>query len=101
MPATKVLEYHDEFPGGDRVAAVAWSVPESEAFPEGVKYSFQYLGPEDEAVLRYDNAHDVRGVGRHHRHHGGDVEPVDFEGLEAHLEQFLDEVQTIHERRFD
>lgn len=100
MPAAKVFEFDDEFPAGDRWAAIAWTVPESPEFPEGVKYSFQYLGPDDEAVLRYDNANDAHGVGRHHRHHRGAVEGIEFEGLRPHLERFLEEVATIHEREF-
>lgn len=100
MPARPRFEDHGEFPQGDRYEAVAWSVPESEAFPEGVKYSFQYLGPDDEQVLRYDNANDAHGVGRHHRHHRDEVEGIEFEGLRSHYRRFLDEVETIHEREF-
>lgn len=40
MPARRIFETTDEFPAGDRWEAVAWEVPESEQFPEGVKYSF-------------------------------------------------------------
>lgn len=100
MPV-KAFEAADEFPAGDRWEAIAWSVPESEAFPEGVKYSFQYLGPDDEAILRYDNANDAHGVGRHHRHHCGTVEENEFDGLASHVERFLEEVHTIHDRTYD
>ena len=98
MTATRVFEGDDEFPEGDRWEAIAWAVPESESFPAGVKYSFQYLGPDDEEILRYDNANDAHGVGRHHRHYRGDVEGIDFESLRSHFERFLEEVATIHER---
>jgi len=100
MPATKLIEATDEFPAGDRWKAVAWRVPESEAFPEGVKYSFQYLAPDNTELLRYDNANDAPGVGRHHRHREGTVEGIAFEGLRAHFERFLTEVETIHDRKF-
>lgn len=100
MSATKVFEAHDEFPTGDRWEAIAWAVLESEQFPEGVKYRFQYLGPEDENILRYDNAHDGHGVGRHHRHYRGTVEGIEFESLRTHIERFLTEVERIHEREF-
>lgn len=95
-----MLETTDEFPTGDRWEAIAWAVPESERFPEGVKYSFQYVGPDDESVLRYDNANDAHGVGRHHRHYRGDVEGLAFEGLRSHLERFLEEVERIHDNEF-
>ncbi|MFC3959722.1 toxin-antitoxin system TumE family protein [Halovivax cerinus] len=100
MPATKRFEAGDEFPAGDRWEALAWDVPRSDAFPEGLKYSFQYLGPADDAILRYDNANDAHGVGRHHRHYRGTVEGIEFEGLRSHVRTFLDEVETIHDREF-
>lgn len=100
MPAIKVFEDHHEFATGDRWEAIAWRVPESDEFPEGIKYSFQYLGPSDEELLRYDNANDAHDVGRHHRHLPDAIESVEFEGLRAHLEKFLDEIETIHEREF-
>ena len=89
------------------VAAGSWSLrsksvsvdgPKSDEFPEGLKYSFQYLGPADEEILRYDNANDAHGVGRHHRHYCGEVEGIEFEGLRSHIQKFLDEVETIHEQ---
>jgi len=100
MPARKIFEAGDEFPAGDRWEALAWAVPESDEFPEGVKYSFQYLGPDDEQILRYDNANDAHGVGRHHRHYRDGVEGIEFEGIQQHIEKFLTEVETIHEREF-
>lgn len=51
-------------------------------------------------MLRYDNANDAHGVGRHHRHYRGDVEGLAFEGLRSHLERFLEEVETIHDNEF-
>ncbi len=100
MPATKILEEDDEFPSGDRWRILAWDVPTSEEFPEGLKYSFQYLGPGDEQILRYDNANDAHGVGRHHRHYRGEVKGIEFEGLRPHIEKFLNEVETIHDDKF-
>ena len=100
MPARNVFEDDDEYPTGDRWEALAWEVPKSEAYPTGLKYSFQYLGPADEEILRYDNANDAHGVGRHHRHYRGTVDGIEFEGLRSHIEQFLSEVEEIHEQEF-
>lgn len=100
MPARKVIEADDEYPAGDRWEAIAWRVPEIEAYPEGVKYSFQYLAPDDTELLRYDNANDAHGVGRHHRHRNDTVEGIDFDDLRAHLAEFLNEVEIIHEQAF-
>jgi len=100
MPATKIFEDDDEFPEGDRWEASAWKVPESNESPDSVTYSFQYLGPADEEILRYDNPNDAHGVGRHHRHHRDEVEGIDFEGLPSHIETFLEAVETIHDQEF-
>lgn len=100
MPATKIFEAGNEFPAGDRWEAIAWDVPETGAFPTGFKYSFQYLGPDDEEILRYDNANDAHGVGPHHRHYRGDVEGIAFTDLRSHYERFIEEVKTIHDREF-
>lgn len=99
LPATKIFEA-DEFQEGDRWEALAWDVPTSDEFPEGLKYSFQYLGPADEEILRIRQPNDAHSAGRHHRHYRGEVERIEFEGLRSHIGKFLDEVQTIHEQEF-
>ena len=43
MPATVVYREEDEKPDGSRYEMVAWQVPETEDFPQGLKYSFQYM----------------------------------------------------------
>lgn len=63
-------------------------VPESETYPNGVKYAFHY-GEKgaDDPILRYDNHHGV-----HERHDGAHVEEIDFPGLGALFTQFRDEL---------
>ncbi|NHN42639.1 hypothetical protein G9C85_13510 [Halorubellus sp. JP-L1] len=63
-------------------------VPESEKFPDGVKYAFHY-GEKggDDPHIRYDNHH-----GTHERHEGDRVEEVRFTGYEALLERFRREI---------
>ena len=39
MPATVVYRDEGEKPDGSRYEVVAWQVPESEDFPQGLKYS--------------------------------------------------------------
>jgi len=41
MPATELYRDQGEKPDGSEYEMVAWQVPESEDFPEGLKYSFQ------------------------------------------------------------
>jgi hypothetical protein len=82
-----------ELGDGTIVEAKAWRVPESEEFPEGLKYSFQHYDPETgETLLRYDNYNKHAGS-RHHKHEDGETEAVEFEGLKDHYERFLDEVE--------
>jgi hypothetical protein len=63
-------------------------VPESEKFPEGLKYAFHY-GEKgaDVPILRYDNHHGV-----HERHVGASVEEIEFPGAEQLLRRFIEEL---------
>ena len=89
--ATLVLRERENF--GDRFAAVrAWSVPTSERYPEGVKYSFQYGTVDGETVVRYDNFPDHPDATTHHKHTPDGVESVDFEGIRALYHRFKAEV---------
>lgn len=55
------------------------SVPESERFPEGLKYAFHYgEAGSDAPVIRFDNHH-----GPHELHVGDGVFEIDFPGLQA------------------
>ena len=72
---------------------------ENSSYPGGYYYRFQYYNPEeDEQILRYDNAHDS-DVGPHHRHEGGDVTGIEFDGLQDHVASFKQEVLQIDARR--
>jgi hypothetical protein len=100
MPATVVFRDEAEKPDGSRYEMVAWQVPESEDFPEGLKYSFQYMDADGETLLRYDNSPYHRDVGRHHRHTpDGDVTKLAFTGLADLVDDFQTEVNELHARR--
>ncbi|MDJ1432869.1 DUF6516 family protein [Halostagnicola sp. A-GB9-2] len=80
---------------GTYVEAEAWVVPNSDRYPEGIKYSFQYGTTDGETIFRYDNFPDHPGVGRHHKHNSDDpddVENVDFTDLESLYKRFKQEV---------
>jgi len=69
---------------GDYVIRVKiMHVPESEKFPEGVKYRLHFGTVNDETLVRYDNSHGV-----HERHEGDEVEYINFPGIEALVERF-------------
>lgn len=85
-----------------RYEMVAWSVPRSDDFPDGIKYRFQYMTADGDTLLWFDNAPHHITVGRHHRHtSAGDVESLDYTSLTDLADQFLTEVTKIYERRTD
>jgi hypothetical protein len=102
MPATVVYRDEGEKPDGSRYEMVAWQVPTSEEFPQGLKYSFQYIDADGDTLLRYDNAPYHLDIGRHHRHPPeGEITKLEFRGLSDLIEDFQNEVTEIHERRTD
>ncbi|WP_436932479.1 toxin-antitoxin system TumE family protein [Halosimplex halobium] len=91
---------YGEKPDGSEYELVAWQVPVSEEFPEGLKYSFQYTSATGETLLRFDNAPHHPDIGRHHRHPpDGDIEPLEFTSLSDLIDDFRNEVDDIYEQR--
>jgi len=90
--ATLVFRERENF--GERFAeARAWSVPESDRYPDGIKYSFQYGDRDGNTIIRYDNFPDHPDAAHHHKHtQNGTVRDVDFEGLFPLYERFKTEV---------
>lgn len=100
MPATELYRDHGEKPDGSEYELVAWQVPASEEFPEGLKYSFQYTSAGGETLLRFDNAPHHPDIGRHHRHPpDGDIEALEFTSLADLIDDFRTEVDDIYEQR--
>ncbi len=76
--------------------------PGVEDFPQGLKYSFQYMEADRDTLLRYDNAPYHLDVGRHHRRPPeGDITKLEFTGLSDLIEDFQNEVTEIYEQRTD
>jgi hypothetical protein len=92
--AAKVLDVKERFPANGTLADVtAWQVPQSDRYPEGVRYSMQYGGIDGETIIRYDNFPDHPGASRHHKHtEDGSVEDVEFPGLFPLYHRFKQEV---------
>lgn len=100
MPATVVYRDQDEKPDGSRYEMIAWQVPVSDEFPEGLKYSFQYMDADGDTLLRFDNSPYHVDVGRHHRHTPeGNIEALEYTGLPDLIAQFETEVNELYERR--
>ena len=102
MPATVVYRDEGEKPDGSRYEMVAWQVPVSEDYPQGLKYSFQYMDAAGDTLLRYDNSPYHLDVGRHHRHPPeGEITKLEFAGLSDLIDVFQNEVTEIYEQRTD
>jgi hypothetical protein len=62
--ARQIVKVTKDF--GDRYAEVsAFRVPESNRYPEGIKYSMQYGNAAGETILRYDNFPDHPDAANH------------------------------------
>lgn len=71
-----------------------------DSYPEGIYYRMHYYDTETgETLVRYDNAYEDPAVGWHHRHIGDDRYSIEFTTIQEHKDEFLDEVEDIHERR--
>ena len=102
MSATVVYREEAEKPDGSRYEMVAWQVPESEEYPEGLTYSFQYMNADGQTLLRFDNSPYHLEIGRHHRHTpAGEIETLSFNGLADLIRDFQNEVNEIYARRSD
>lgn len=100
MPARVVFREETEKLDGSRYEMVAWQVPTSEEFPQGLKYSFQYMDADGSTLLRYDNSPHHLDIGRHHRHTSdGTITKLDFTGLSQLIDDFQTEVTEIYEQR--
>ncbi len=63
-------------------------VPESEKYPEGIKYRMHFGTTEGHTLLRYDNSH-----GNHERHSPQGTEEIDFPGFEELYRRFRTEIE--------
>ncbi|OVE86034.1 toxin-antitoxin system TumE family protein [Natronolimnobius baerhuensis] len=92
--AVAVIDVTKDF--GETFAEIrAWNVPSSDRYPDGVKYSMQYGTTDGETIIRYDNFPDHPDAAQHHKHlSNGDVEDIEFTGLEPLYDRFKQEVRT-------
>lgn len=68
-----------------RVTVIA--VPESDKFPEGIKYRMHYGTLDGDTILRYDNSHGI-----HERHDGDETAEIEYPGAEALYRRFIREL---------
>ena len=93
--ATPLVRESIDYPESGRLVRIrVWQVPESEAYPNGIKYSFHYGDTDGNTILRYDNSHaDRKG---HERHTADGIdESYEFPGeFRTLLQRFRTEVDT-------
>ena len=89
-----------ELPDGSRVIIYGRRA-DPELYPSGYKYRFQYLGPDDTAILRYDNSDTPYAEGECHDRHYRDADSeIEFAGdIRSHLDRFQKEVKRIYHER--
>ena len=96
MTVIKILDVIELLPDGDILKAIAWKVPKSKNFPEGIKYAFAYIH-KGKRILGYDNER----AKSHHKHivnsnTGADTElKIDFKDILLLFKQFKEEVYKI------
>jgi hypothetical protein len=90
----RVLEDTERyFADGTVLRVRVLAVPESDKFPDGIKYRLHYGTEDGETVIRYDNSH---GVHERHTRDGLD-EDYTFPGYDAIQVRFWDEVERFRE----
>lgn len=88
--AKKVIHTRDALSEDELVEIKVWEVPKGKDFPEGLKYSFNYI-KNKKRILGYDNE---RKKG-HHRHFKGEETKVEFNEIWKLLERFKEEVENL------
>jgi hypothetical protein len=96
MPPDEVRVVEDterRFVDGFVLRVRVLAVPESEKFPDGIKYRLHYGTDDGRTVIRYDNSH---GIHERHTADGRD-ENYEFPGYDAIQARFWNEVE--HHRK--
>ena len=90
----RVLEDTERrFEDGTVLRVRVLAVPDSEKFPDGVKYRLHYGTEIGKTLIRYDNSH---GVHERHTPHGID-EDYEFPGYEAVQERFWEAIEEFRD----
>jgi len=98
MGSTVVYEDSATLDDGSRYEMVATAVPESEDYPEGIKYRFQYMDDDGRTLLRFDNFPGHPGVARHHYHTTDGVhDDIEYTSLADHVRTFHEKLDTYRE----
>lgn len=78
------------------IEIVAWKVPRSEHYPEGIKYSFSFIH-DNKRTIGFDNF----SKEGHHKHYFNKKENYKFESLKQTRKQFSELVEKFEEKQDD
>lgn len=79
---------------GDRVIRRKIFETDDPQYPSGYRYALHYGYTDGRGtILRYDNEN--RTIGRHERHTPDGVSEIEFPGMMALRDRFIDEIQTL------
>ncbi|PSQ20494.1 hypothetical protein BRD04_08130 [Halobacteriales archaeon QS_9_67_17] len=99
MGSTVIYEDQGVFDDGTRYEMVATDIPQSDDYPEGIKYRFQYMTEDGRTLLRFDNFPNHPEVDQHHYHTPDSVyDDIAYTSLEQHVQKFYDEMDDHRER---
>ncbi len=75
---------------GNLIITGIWKIPRSKYYPEGIKYSFQFIS-NNKRILGYDNYNNEG----HHKHMYHKKEKFDFTNMKYLKERFTKEVERL------
>ena len=79
---------------GDRLIRRKIIRTDDPQYPSGYRYALHYGYTDGRGtILRYDNEN--RTIGRHERHAPDGIEAIEFPGMLALQDRFLDEIETL------
>ncbi|MEK6949569.1 MAG: DUF6516 family protein [Nanoarchaeota archaeon] len=79
IPKRRIITEKDNL-----IEIVAWKVPKSKFYPEGIKYSFTFVH-EDKRAVAFDNFNNEG----HHKHYFGKKETYKFKSLDETSDKFF------------
>ena len=74
------------------VEVVAWKIPKSKFYPEGIKYSLTFVH-ENKRTIAFDNFNNEG----HHKHYLDKKEPYKFKSLDETSDQFFKLVEKFEQ----
>ena len=81
---------------GNLIEIVAWKVPKSKFYLEGVKYSFAFIHKE-KRLIAFDNFNNEG----HHKHYLSGKESYEFQSLEETADKFFSLVEEFESKQGD